>query len=122
MYAQHPTHPAGKGSEGAVGLVVVHVVLVLFTVLLNLALLVTSDPHDQCRIHNVRCDRGAHLREAALISLVGTAVLIALEIALTAYAHLRKGRRLPFVVPLLCCFGQFAVLCAAFALGSTGIG
>ncbi|MFV8317398.1 hypothetical protein [Mycobacterium sp. 23] len=121
MTAQNPAFRTGRGNGGVVGLVALHAVLVLFTVLLNLALLVTADPHDQCRIHHVHCDRGAHLREAALISVVGTAVLIILEIAIGTYAHLWKRQRLHFAVPLLCCFGQFVILCAAFTLGATGI-
>lgn len=121
MTAQHPAFRTRRGNGGAVGLVALHAVLVLFTVLLNLALLVTADPHDQCRIHHVHCDRGAHLQEAALISVVGTGVLIIVEVVMTAYAQLWKRQRFPLAVPLLCSIGQFIVLTTAFTLGATGI-
>lgn len=120
MSAENPAFRTGRGSGGAIGLVALHAVLVLLTVLLNLALLVTADPHDGCRIHHVGCERGAHLREAALISAVGTGVLIIVEVVMTTYAHLWKRQRLPFAVPLLCSIGQFIVLAPAFALGGAG--
>ncbi|MDP7703556.1 MULTISPECIES: hypothetical protein [unclassified Mycobacterium] len=121
MPAQNSALRTGRGNGGAIGLVALHAVLVLFTVLLNLALLVTADPHDQCRIHHVHCERGSHLREAALISAVGTGVLIIVEVVATTYAYLWRRRRLPLVIPLLCSIGQSLILVTAFTLGSAGL-
>jgi hypothetical protein len=113
-----------KSSDNVATIVLaaLHAVLVPVTMLLTVAFLVFTedDPHDQCRIHNLGCNRGAHVREAVLISVVGSAALIILELVLTTRL-LRKRQRLSFVVPLLCCIGQFTIVVAVLSLGSTGM-
>jgi hypothetical protein len=114
--------PASRTNGATIALIALHAALVLLTLLLNVTLLFTeADPHDQCRIHNLNCDRGAHLQEAVLISVVGSAALIILELVL-ATRPLRKRRRLSLTVALLCCIGQLIIACAAFSLGTTGMG
>ncbi|OBG29589.1 hypothetical protein A5764_21595 [Mycobacterium sp. 852002-51057_SCH5723018] len=67
-----------------------------------------DDPHDQCKIHGIDCGRGAHLQHDILTGLIGSAVLIILDIVLTIIVW-RKRPQLAFIVPLVCCMGQFFV-------------
>jgi len=115
-----PETPAPRMSSGnaaTIVLVALHAVLVFFTLLLIFFLLGDTDPHDQCRIHNLHCDRGPHIREAALIGVVASAALIILELVLVTFAYLRKRQRRSFAVPLLCCIGQFIIICALVITG-----
>jgi hypothetical protein len=113
-----------KSSDNVATIVLaaLHGTLVLATVMLSVGLLVFTedDPHGRCQIHGLDCNRGAHVREAVLISVVGSAALIILELLLTTRL-LRKRERLSFVVPLLCCIGQFIIAGAVLSLGSTGM-
>ncbi len=108
--AQTPDHRTPNYNAATIVLAVLHVALVGLTLLLSVFLLVSSldDPHGECEYHGLHCDRGAHIREALLIGVVGTATLIILEVLMLLL--LRKHRRLSVVVPILCCIGQFVIL------------
>jgi hypothetical protein len=99
-----------KHSSATIALAVLHAALVLLTLLLSGAFLLSSldDPHGECEIHHLHCNRGAHMREAVLIGVVGSAALVILEFLMLLL--LRKHHRLSVVVPILCCIGQFIIL------------
>ena len=116
--AQTPGPRKPNYDVATIVLAALHGALVPLTLLLSVAFLIFSldDPHGECRIHGLNCDRGAHMREAALIGVLGSAALIILEFLLMT--PLLRKRRLPFVVPLLCCIGQFIILGAVFSSGN----
>ena len=95
-------------------LAALHGVLAGFTVLVCAYFLLSSldDPHEACRYHGVDCDRGPHMREAAVIGAVGTVALVIVEIILLGV--LRKHRGLAVVVPIVCFVGQFVLLGVVF--------
>jgi hypothetical protein len=112
--AQTPGHRKLKFHPAAIGLAVLHVALVCLTLLLSLFYLVSSldDPHGECSIHGLYCDRGAHIRQGVLIGVAGTATLVILEFLMLFL--LRKHRLLSVVVPILCCIGQFILMGTIF--------
>jgi hypothetical protein len=113
--AQTPAPRSASDNVATIVLLVAHSVLVGFTLLTVAGLVLTDqDPHDQCRIHGLDCDRGARVREAVGIGVIGSAVLVILDLVLT---RLLARRRLSFVVPLLCCIGQLIAAGAVFVLG-----
>jgi hypothetical protein len=97
-------------------LIAVHAALVLFTLFCVFGVAVTVDPHDGCKYHGVGCDEAARAGQAAWIGLVGSAVLVILDIVVTIWLH--TTRRSAFVVPLLCCVGQLIVLATVFVLSA----
>ncbi|MEM6105911.1 hypothetical protein AAHS21_06505 [Mycobacterium sp. 050272] len=111
--AQTPGHPKPKYHPATLVLVVLHAALVGLTLMLSVFLLVSSldDPHGECTMHGIRCDRGSHIREALLVGAVGTAGLIILEVLmLLVFRKRRTIFRISFVVPIVCCIGQFIIL------------
>ncbi|MEZ0352091.1 hypothetical protein [Mycobacterium sp. pR1184] len=111
--ARTPGHPKPKYHPATIVLAVLHAALVGLTLLLSVFLLVSSldDPHGECTMHGLHCDRGKQIREAILIGAVATGSLIILEVL--TFLVFRKNRsifRLSFVIPMVCCIGQFIIL------------
>jgi hypothetical protein len=111
--AQTPGRQKPQNNSATRVLVVIHVLLVVVTLLLSGVFLLFSldDPHEQCRFHGLHCDRGAHMREAVLVGVVGSATLIILEFLMLV---LLRKYRLAVVVPILCCIGQLVLLGTVF--------
>jgi len=116
-----PTPPLRRSGRGTTtALAVLHSLLVAATALLTVAVVFVSldDPHEQCKYHGLHCDRGAHRHEDVLVGVVGSAVLIILDIVLTI-VFWRKRPQLAFVVPLACCIGQLIVAGAVVSHGAS---
>lgn len=115
-----PPEGRSSGKAAAIALAGLHCALVAVTALLTLIVVFVAvdDPHDQCKIHGINCDRGAHLRQHVLTGVIGSAVLILLDIVLMIILW-RKRPDLAFLVPLVCCMGQFLVAGAVVFHGAS---